>query len=246
MGKTVAKKETAVQAFDFELEVVETKALYDRWKGVALTWRSATVDLGRRLWRTHQELGGDDGKKGPKVRARTSKVRVRTIKDFYEAVGMPKRTFYDFIERIRKSIEEGVDIMALPGDMKLIEAATKKSQHEVELEEKLSKMEEEIAGRDEAIIEYEKAFKELEENATDFEDQIATLKAKLEGGENPELIARIEKLEKKEALLAQKINWTGTATTFKKRLQSFCKKTSEISELAETLFESVPKETKNN
>lgn len=243
-------KEVATVNFDFDVEVVETKALVDEWKGAALTWWSVDGKLCSKLFKAYEALGGGEGpgKYQSKVQGTTSKSKVQscTLKDFYEGIGMKKRTFYNFINRTKQLLEAGADLENMSGNVKIIADMTGKTEKEIELEEKLVKLEDEITGRDEAIDEYEKAFKEWEENATDLENQIATLKAKLEGGENPELIARIEKLEKKEALLAQKINWTGTAATFKKRLQSFRKKTSEISELAETLFESVPKETKNN
>ncbi len=42
------------------------RAVWERGKDIALTRRSATVDLGRKLWTAHQALGGGDGKTGPK------------------------------------------------------------------------------------------------------------------------------------------------------------------------------------
>ncbi len=221
MGKTVAKKETAVQAFDFELEVVETKALYDRWKGIALTWRSATVDLGRKLWRVHQELGGEGpGKYQSKVPTGTIKVPTGTLKDFYEAVGMPKRTFYNFIKRIKDSIEEGVDIMALPGDMKLIEAATKKSQREVELEELVAEQKVGIESRERTLVEFEKDIKKEQKEVEDAYDIIADLKkkAKAQTKPDPTLLKEIEELEKRQVALAKEVDWYNTASSFKQEM----------------------------
>ncbi len=93
--------------WDYEIEVVETRALWERYRGVALTYRSASVDFGRKLWLAHQALGGSNepGRKKnvplaqKNVPVAHKNAQVGTITDFIDSVGIPRRTFYNFIKR---------------------------------------------------------------------------------------------------------------------------------------------------
>ena len=236
MNKVLVKN---AAVWDYEIEVVETRALWERYKGVALTYRSASVDFGRKLWLAHQAMGGSN-KPGRKknVPAVQKNVPPRTITDFIDSIGMPRQTFYDFITRIRESIESGVDLLALPEDMKLVEAAAPKSQQEVELEEKIANQEEEIDGRDEAIQDLKEDIAAEKDHVENALAEIEKLKAESEKGGKPDpaLRRRIAELEKREKELAEEVDWLSSAVSFKNELRALISAAEEMTMLGKRVL----------
>ena len=216
MGKEIVTK------FNYDLEVVETKALMDEWKGVALTWWSVDGKLCSKLFKAYEALGGGEGPGAyrSKVQSGTSKVQSCTLKDFYEAIGMKKRTFYNFINRTKSLIEAGADIENMSGSMKAIADVTGKTQREVELEELVAKQKEEIEGREKAMTEFKEDMEEQIQKVEDAEVIIADLKEKAEAQTEPDpaLLKEIKALEKRQATLAEEIEWYNTAVSFKKEM----------------------------
>jgi len=232
--------------WDYEIEVIETRALWERYRGVALTYRSASVDFGRKLWLAHQALGGSNkpGRKKnvPLVQKNVPLVQknapVGTITDFIDSVGIPRQTFYNFIKRIKESIESGVDLLALPEDMKLIEMAAPKSLQEVELEEKIALQEEEIEGRNEAIELLKKDIVKEKDRVRDAKMETKKLKAESEkeGKPDPALQKRIAELEKQEKKLSEEVDWLDTAASFKNELRAFISAAEEATMLGKRVL----------
>ncbi len=230
MSKLLVKNATD---WDYEMEVIETRALWERWKGIALTWRSATVDLGRKLWLSYQALDRE-GKRGrPKENRAT-----RSITEFAEAIGMPRRTYTEFIKRMKEMLESGIDLEALPSDMKLVEAAAPKSQQEVELEEKITRQEEGIKGRDEAIQFLKGDIVKEKDRVLVAKIEIKKLKAESEKGGKPDpaLQKRIAELEKQEKKLSEDVEWLSTAVAFKNELRALINAAEEMTMLGKRVL----------
>lgn len=233
MKKVQTKNEQFdVFAWDYEIEVVKTRAAWERWKGITLTWRSATVELGRRIWMAHKALGGGHTlgrKKNVPVGQKNVPVG-HSITEFIEQIGISKTTFYRFIKRIDTMVEEGIPIQELSGDMKLVEAAAPKSQQEVELEEKIALQEEEIKGRDRAIESFKKSIRVEKIRVKNSKEEIEKLKAESEkiGKPDPALQKRIAELEKREKKLSEEVDWLDTAASFKNELRALLSAAEEM------------------
>ena len=218
MGKEI------VTRFNYDLEVVETKALMDEWKGVALTWWSVDGKLCSKLFKAYEALGGGEGpgKYQSKVQGSTSKSKVQnyTLKDFYEGIGMKKKTFFNFINRTKTLIEAGADIENMSGSMKAIADMTGKTEKEIELEELVAEQKVGLEGRERALIEYKKDMKKEQKKVTDAYVIIADLKEKAEAQTEPDptLLKEIEELEKRQTALAKEVDWYNTASSFKQEM----------------------------
>ena len=236
MGKEIVTK------FNYDLEVVETKALMDEWKGVALTWWSVDVELCSKLFKAYEALGGGEGpgKYQSKVQSGTTKVQNRTLKDFYEAIGMKKTTFYSFINRTKSLIEAGADIENMSGSMKAIADLTGKTANEIELEELVTKLKVGIKGREKALSEYKGDIKKEQEKVKAAHTTIADLKekAKAQTEPDPALLEEIEKLEKRQATLAEEVDWLSTSSAFKREMTVFLDQMRMVGSLGEKIVSS--------
>lgn len=236
MGKEIVTK------FNYDLEVVETKALMDEWKGVALTWWSVDGKLCSKLFKAYEALGGG---KGPgayrsKVSSDTSKVSSETLKDFYEAIGMKKATYYRFIDRTKKLIEAGADIENMSESMKAIADVTGKTANEIELEELVTELKVGIEGREKALSEYKEDIKKEQEKVKAAHTTIADLKekAKAQTEPDPTLLEEIEKLEKRQATLAEEVDWLSTSSAFKREMTVFLDQMRMVGSLGEKIVSS--------
>lgn len=201
-----------VTRFNFDLEVVETKALVGEWKGVALTWWSVDGKLCAKLFKAHGALMEDS-----KVGHKDSKVGVPTVKDFYEAIGMKRSTFYNFINRTKKLVEAGADIENMDGNIKAIADMTGKTEREIELEELVAKQEKLITIREKTMKEYKAGVEEEHNKVIVAKSTIRELKqqAKEQAELSPELLEKIEELEKRREKLENDTDWYSTAASFK-------------------------------
>jgi len=167
----------------------------------------------------HQALETDPKGGRPKtVRAGQKTVRVgHTITEFIKSVGMARSTFYDFIKRMNEMMDSGINLLELPADMKLVEAAAPKSQAEVELEEKIAEQGKELTSREKAAEEYKEGVKEEHAKVLAANKTIKTLKEKAEkqAEPDPELLKKIGELEKRQAKLEKEVDWYDTAVSFK-------------------------------
>jgi len=245
MGKQVqvrAGEQFDVSAWDYEIEVVKTRAAWERWKGITLTWRSATVELGRRIWVAHKALDADSKGGRPKtVRAGQKTVRAgHTVTEFITGVGMARSTFYDFIKRMDEMMDAGINLLELPADMKLVEAAAPKSQAEVELEEKIAKQEKLIAIREKTMKEYKAGVEEEHEKVIEAKKTIRELKkqAKEQDEPSPELLNKIEELEKRQEKLEKDTDWYSTAASFKTEMTVLLDHMSTVETLGKKVLRS--------
>jgi len=234
MGKELATR------YNFDLEVVETKALVDEWKGVALTWWSVDGKLLSKLFKAYEALGGG---KGPgayrsKVQKQTSKVQSWTLKDFYEGIGMKKQTFYNFINRTKGLIEAGADIENMSGSMKAIADMTGKTEREIELEELVAKQTGEIANRESARDQYKADAKKEQAKVAAGKVTIQELKAKAEAQTepNPELLKKITELEKRQTKLEKDIDWYTSAADFKAKMTGLLDQMGMVETLGKRLI----------
>jgi len=244
MGKQVqvrAGEQFDVSAWDYEIEVVKTRAAWERWKGITLTWRSATVELGRRIWVAHKALDADSKGGRPKtVRAGQKTVRAgHTVTEFITGVGMARSTFYDFIKRMDEMMDAGINLLELPADMKLVEAAAPKSQAEVELEEKIAKQETAIKNRDRTLTEFKEDLNKEHNKLETSRKTIRELKkeANKQSEPDPELLKRIENLQKQEENLTDQVDWYSTAAAFKTELQALLNTFDRVSSLGKRVLQ---------
>ena len=228
MGKELVTK------FNFSLEVVETKALVDEWKGVALTWWSVDGKLCSKLWKAHQTL--IDSKVGHK----DSKVGVPTVKDFYEAIGMKRSTFYNFINRTKELVEAGADIENMSGNMKAIADMTGKTELEIELEDKVANQEKELASREKAADEYKEGVKAEHKKVLDANKTIRELKkeAKEQAEPDPELMKKIEELGERQEKLEKSTDWYTTASSFKAEMTVLLDSMTKVEMLGKKILSS--------
>jgi len=198
------------------------------------------VDLGRKLWLAHRALGGTHVKGRKKLSLDKNNLSGdKKIGDFVEAVGIPSKTFYRFIERIDTMIEEGVDVMSLPSDMKLVEAAAPKSQAVVELEEKIAKQETAIKNRDRTLTEFKEDLNKEHNKLETSRKTIRELKkeANKQSEPDPELLKRIENLQKQEENLTDQVDWYSTAAAFKTELQALLNTFDTVSSLGKRVLQ---------
>ena len=209
MGKELATR------FNFDLEVVETKALVDEWKGVALTWWSVDAKLCSKLFRAHEALGVD-----PKGGRPKKAVQNWTVSDFITGIGMKRQTFYNFINRTKKLVEAGADIENMSGSMKAIADMTGKTEKEIELEELVAKQAGEIANRESARDQYKADVKSEQVKVAAGKATIQELKAKAKAQTepNPELLKKITELEGRQTKLEKDIDWYISAADFKSKM----------------------------